>query len=108
MAIIPLSPERRRGRAGKLANLYCLSNSRGALKEHVIFLHGLGGHPYRTWQATRDEKSLWPRWLAEERWSCGLVGRIRSAHLAVEGHRDASRRSCREHPLSLPHPARAE
>src|SRR5260370_41842979 len=66
MAIIPLSPERRRGRACKLAILYCLSNSRGALKAHVIFLHGLGGHPYRTWQATRDEKSLWPRWLAED------------------------------------------
>src|SRR5258708_36123377 len=66
MAIIHRSLERRRGRAGKLANLYCLSNSRGALKEHVIFLHGLGGHPYRTWQATRDEKSLWPRWLAED------------------------------------------
>src|SRR6266446_5033723 len=66
MVIIHLSPERPRGRAGKLANLYCLSNSRGALKAHVIFPHGLGGHPYRTWQATRDEKSLWPRWLAED------------------------------------------
>src|SRR5260370_42236545 len=79
MAIIPLSPERRRGRAGKLANLYCLSNSRGPLKAHVIFLHGLGGHPYRTWQATRDEKSLWPRWLGEgidglSVWSVGYGG----------------------------------
>src|SRR5215471_1548568 len=52
---------------GPMADLYCLSNSRGALKAHVIFLHGLGGHPYQTWQAnTRDEKSLWPRWLAED------------------------------------------
>jgi hypothetical protein len=66
MAIIHLSPERRRGRAGQLANLYCLSNSRGPLKAHVIFLHGLGGHPYRTWQAARKEKSLWSRWLGED------------------------------------------
>ncbi len=40
--------------------------------------------------------------------SCGLVGRIRGAHLAVEGHRDASRRSRRKHPWALPHPAGAE
>jgi hypothetical protein len=54
------------GQADKLADLHPLSNSRGALKAHVIFLHGLGGHPYRTWQATSDKKSLWPRWLAED------------------------------------------
>lgn len=49
-----------------MADLYRLSDSRGALKAHVVFLHGLGGHPYGTWQATRDVKSLWPLWLAED------------------------------------------
>jgi hypothetical protein len=51
---------------GPMADLYCLSNSRGAPKAHVIFLHGLGGHPYRTWEAMPDENALWPRWLAED------------------------------------------
>ncbi len=32
----------------------------------MLFLHGLGGHPFRTWQATRDDAMLWPRWLAED------------------------------------------
>jgi len=36
------------------------------LKANVVFLHGLGGHPLRTWQATRDEATLWPRWLAKD------------------------------------------
>jgi pimeloyl-ACP methyl ester carboxylesterase len=49
-----------------MADLYCLSNSRGAAEAHVIFLHGLGGHPYQTWQATRDEKSFWPLWLDDD------------------------------------------
>jgi tetratricopeptide (TPR) repeat protein len=49
-----------------VAELHYLSNSRGALKANVVFLHGLGGHPLQTWQATKDERTLWPRWLAED------------------------------------------
>src|SRR5882724_2067117 len=51
---------------GSVADLHCLSDTRGQLETNVIFVHGLGGHPYRTWQATLDESTLWPRWLAED------------------------------------------
>jgi hypothetical protein len=44
----------------------CLSNSRGELKANAVFLHGLGGHPLKTWQATSNRGMLWPRWLAED------------------------------------------
>ena len=31
----------------------------------VIFVHGLGGHPYDTWRRRPDE-SFWPLWLAKD------------------------------------------
>jgi pimeloyl-ACP methyl ester carboxylesterase len=31
----------------------------------VMFVHGLGGHPYDTWRRRPDE-SFWPLWLAED------------------------------------------
>ena len=50
-----------------MADILPLAASRGLLKANVIFLHGLGGHPRLTWQATKkDEKTLWPLWLAED------------------------------------------
>ena len=49
-----------------MVDIVCLAESRGSLTANVIFLHGLGGHPRLTWQATNDEKTLWPRWLAKD------------------------------------------
>jgi pimeloyl-ACP methyl ester carboxylesterase len=32
----------------------------------LIFVHGLGGSPWKTWSWDRDVANFWPRWLAEE------------------------------------------
>jgi len=32
----------------------------------VVFVHGLGGHPYNTWRRHREDQSFWPVWLAED------------------------------------------
>lgn len=39
----------------------------GEKRGNVVFVHGLGGHPYDTWQRNKsDVKTLWPPWLAED------------------------------------------
>lgn len=32
----------------------------------VVFIHGLGGDAYTTWQADGDETKFWPVWLSED------------------------------------------
>ena len=32
----------------------------------VVFVHGLGGDPYKTWRFGTDESSSWPHWLSME------------------------------------------
>lgn len=36
-------------------------------QRHIIFLHGLGGHAYKTWQSSNvNNSTFWPVWLADE------------------------------------------
>jgi alpha-beta hydrolase superfamily lysophospholipase len=32
----------------------------------VVFIHGLGGHPYDTWRRTPKNHTFWPLWLAKD------------------------------------------
>lgn len=32
----------------------------------VVFVHGLNGHPIRTWQREANEIAFWPRWLGAD------------------------------------------
>ena len=61
-----------RGSAGRIAGgnvLIELAEARGAVTANVVFFHGLGGDPYKTWTSTPSsppEERLWPRWLASD------------------------------------------
>ena len=49
-----------------MAELHPISESQSKTEQHIIFIHGLGGHHYKTWQALDDSKVFWPKWLAED------------------------------------------
>ena len=57
---------------GRMANLYCVAAS-SEPSCHVIFVHGLGGHPLETWQSEKNNLyTLWPRWVAEDLSDCSV------------------------------------
>ena len=49
-----------------MAELIAIAGVDGEMNSHVIFFHGLGGHPYSTWRALTEPKVCWPQWLAED------------------------------------------
>ncbi len=49
-----------------MTDLVRLTERAGKIRAHVIFVHGLGGHAYETWAASKPAESLWPRWLAQD------------------------------------------
>ena len=49
-----------------MSRLIPLADWTGERRASVVFVHGLGGHPYDTWRHTPDPAALWPLWLAED------------------------------------------
>ena len=38
----------------------------GRTRVNVVFVHGLGGHPYDTWRRSAEGDTFWPVWLARD------------------------------------------
>src|SRR5262245_45114771 len=49
-----------------MAQLIKIADWSGEKRATVIFVHGLGGHPYHTWRRKPDDGTFWPLWLAED------------------------------------------
>jgi pimeloyl-ACP methyl ester carboxylesterase len=49
-----------------LSRLIKIADWTGEKRGNVVFIHGLGGHPYDTWRRSKDDGSFWPLWLAED------------------------------------------
>ena len=49
-----------------MAKLIKVAGWSGKTRGHVIFVHGLGGHPYDTWQCGENDDTFWPMWLARD------------------------------------------
>jgi hypothetical protein len=78
-----------------MANLFRIADSVGEHRASALFLHGLGGHPYRTWGGS-DVKSCWLGWLTDDIkglavWSVGYeaqISRSRISELRQERSRE--------------------
>lgn len=49
-----------------MANLYQIQGSLHKKSRHAIFIHGLGGDAYLTWQSSSNIKTCWLFWLDED------------------------------------------
>ena len=47
-------------------DLIVLAAPRGPQNASVIFVHGLGGDPLKTWTSPPPASEVWPKWLAED------------------------------------------
>src|SRR3954467_13919337 len=54
-------------RAGEImSRLVRVASWKGKWRATVVFVHGLGGHAYKTWRRGKDDDTFWPVWLAED------------------------------------------
>lgn len=49
-----------------MAELIAIPGAHGDIACNVIFFHGLGGHPHKTWSVSSEPKVCWLQWLAED------------------------------------------
>jgi tetratricopeptide (TPR) repeat protein len=51
---------------GAMSRLIKIADWSGEKRGNVVFVHGLGGHPYDTWRRRADDGTFWPLWLAQD------------------------------------------
>ena len=49
-----------------MARLIKVADWNSGKRCNVVFVHGLGGHPYDTWRSRPNNNSFWPLWAAED------------------------------------------
>ena len=49
-----------------MSRLIKIADWSGQKRGNVVFVHGLGGHPFDTWRHSPDSDTFWPLWLAED------------------------------------------
>ncbi len=49
-----------------MSDLFPISPVQDKIAQHAIFIHGLGGDPYGTWQSFRESEEYLLKWLAED------------------------------------------
>ncbi len=49
-----------------MARLIKVAEWSGSRRVNVVFIHGLNGHPYRSWRGKAGDETFWPRWLAQD------------------------------------------
>ena len=64
-----------------MADLHLVSSSSSSPTAHAIFIHGISGHPLRTWASDIAANESWLHWLAEDIqglniWSVGYPAAI--------------------------------
>src|SRR5215467_923411 len=49
-----------------MSQIYRVGEASQGSRSAVVFVHGLGGDAFATWQSGPQEKDFWPRWLVED------------------------------------------
>jgi hypothetical protein len=49
-----------------MSRLIKIADWSGEKRGNVVFVHGLGGHPYDTSRRRADDGTFWPLWLAQD------------------------------------------
>ena len=49
-----------------MTSLIKIADWDGGARVNAVFVHGLGGHAYDTWQRAGQGETLWPAWLARD------------------------------------------